>query len=99
MAVSKLFDLSGRTALITGSSRGIGKAIALGFAEYGADVAIHCRSTQAQARQVAGGAAACGVNSCVVLADLAEAGAPQALFDQTSVQLGRVDILVLDASV
>jgi NAD(P)-dependent dehydrogenase (short-subunit alcohol dehydrogenase family) len=40
MAVSKLFDLSGRTALITGSSRGIGKVIALGLAEYGADVAI-----------------------------------------------------------
>ncbi len=35
MAVSKLFGLSSRTALITGSSRGIGRAIALGFAEYG----------------------------------------------------------------
>ena len=99
MAASRLFDLSGRTALITGSSRGIGKAIALGFAEYGADVAIHCRSTQVQARQVAGEAAAFGVNSCVVLADLAEAGAPQALFEQTAAQLGRVDILVLNASV
>ncbi len=41
MAVSQLLDLSGRTALITGISRGIGKAIVLGFAEYGADVAIY----------------------------------------------------------
>ena len=43
------FDLAGRRALVTGSSQGIGRAIALGLAEYGADVMIHCASNRAKA--------------------------------------------------
>jgi NAD(P)-dependent dehydrogenase (short-subunit alcohol dehydrogenase family) len=42
-----MFSLTGKCALVTGASRGIGKAIALGFAEAGADVAILARSTEA----------------------------------------------------
>ena len=92
------FSLAGRTALITGSSRGIGRALALGFAQHGADVAIHCRSTIDRARQVAADVAAAGARSCVVAADLADADAPQALFDGTVAQLDQIDILVLNAS-
>lgn len=76
--VRDLFDLSGHTVLITGSSRGIGRSLALGFAEHGADVAVHCRSTVSQAEVVAAGAASYGVKSCVIQADLAAEDAPAA---------------------
>jgi len=92
------FSLAGHTALITGSSRGIGRALALGFAQHGADVAVHCRSTIDQAQKVAAEVAAVGMRSCVVQADLADADAPRDLFDLTAAQLGLIDILVLNAS-
>jgi glucose 1-dehydrogenase len=85
--------------LITGSSRGIGRAIALAFAEHGANVAVHCRSRIGQAQEVAAEAASFGVRSYVVQADLALDGAPQALYRETTERLGDIDILVLNASV
>ena len=97
--VRDLFDLSGHTALITGSSRGIGRSLALGFAEYGANVAVHCRSTVAQAEAVAAEAASYGVKSCVIQADLAAEDAPAAIYDAVVDQLGVPDILGLNASV
>ena len=42
MEIKKLFDLTGRTALVTGSNQGIGKAIALGLAEFGCNIILHC---------------------------------------------------------
>ena len=51
----KLFDLTGRTALITGAGSGFGRVIALGFAEYGADITaadIDCEGARETARQV-----------------------------------------------
>ena len=47
------FNLSGKTALITGSSQGIGKGIALAFAEQGADIVLHCRKDRDEAEEVA----------------------------------------------
>jgi len=47
-------DLTGKTALVTGSSRGIGRAIALRLAAEGARIAVHCRSARAAAEAVVG---------------------------------------------
>lgn len=99
MAVKELFDLSGRNALVTGSSQGIGKAIALALAEYGANVLIHGRDERTMAEETAAMAQAFGVKSGVLLVDLAETNAAETLYRQSNELLGTIDILVLNASV
>ena len=93
------FDMSGRAALVTGSSRGIGRTIALALAEYGADVAIHCVRRRADAEEVAMRAQGFDVRSLVVQADLGEADGPPRLAEAVSAGLGAIDILVLNASI
>ena len=93
------FDVAGRTALVTGSSRGIGRAIALALAEYGADVAVHCARRVADAEEVAEKARGFGVRSLVVQADFAEAAGPPQLVEAVTQGLGTIDILVLNASI
>jgi NAD(P)-dependent dehydrogenase (short-subunit alcohol dehydrogenase family) len=92
------FDLSGKRALVTGSSRGIGAAIALGLAEAGADVAVHYTGREEEARTVASRIEATGVRSTVVQADLSADDAARRIFDGVVAGLGGVDILVLNAS-
>ena len=68
------FDLSGRTALVTGASRGIGRALALGLAEAGADLALSARD-EASLQQVAKEAEALGRKAIVLPADVTDADA------------------------
>ncbi|MDA3960845.1 MAG: SDR family oxidoreductase [Planctomycetota bacterium] len=91
----KRFDLTGRRALVTGASRGIGRAIALGLAEAGADVAVHCAGNRAAAESCVAAIAGLGRAAEVVVADLSEADAP----DRIAAACGAVDILVLNASI
>jgi glucose 1-dehydrogenase len=97
--MKELFDLTGRKALVTGSSRGIGKAIALGLAKYGADIMVHSAGN----KEMADGVAACvekfGVRSYTCVADLLEADGPELLFRETVRRMGAIDILVLNASI
>ncbi len=93
------FDLSGRTALVTGSSRGIGSAIALGLAEYGADVVVHGSKDSPQAEEVYSQIRAMGRKTLKLTVDLAEDDAPRRIFEQTLQAFGKLDILVLNASV
>ncbi len=93
------FDLRGRRALITGSSRGIGRAIALALARHGADIAVHYASREQQAIEVAEEAKKFGVKAITVGGDLADASAPRSIHDQVVAQLGGIDILILNASV
>lgn len=89
-------DLSGRTALVTGASRGIGRAVALALGAAGARVAVHGFSNGAAARAIASEA---GNDSRAYLADLADAEAPGVLFDTVASDFGKVDILVNNAGI
>jgi 2-deoxy-D-gluconate 3-dehydrogenase len=92
------FRLNGRTALVTGASRGLGAAMARALAEAGGDVALHSSrqlSTDA-ARELAND---CGVRVVEVAADLSERNAPDRLIDEASALLGRIDILVNNADI
>ncbi|MBI3507405.1 MAG: SDR family oxidoreductase [Proteobacteria bacterium] len=92
------FDLTGRVALVTGSSRGIGRALALGLAQAGADCAIHDETGSDAAASVAREIAATGRRAEIFGADLADPAAPGDLIDRVAAAFGRLDILVLNAS-
>lgn len=88
------FSVMGKRALITGSSRGIGSAIALELARGGADIAVHCASNLERAREVAAQIASLGRKAEVFQADLCDPAEAAGLMER----VGRVDILVLNAS-
>jgi len=92
------FDLTGQVALITGASRGIGRAIALALAEAGADVALAARSVEALAA-VASEAEKVGRRALVLPTDVTDVAQIQAMVDRTVADLGRIDILVNAAGV
>jgi NAD(P)-dependent dehydrogenase (short-subunit alcohol dehydrogenase family) len=90
--------LKGRCALVTGSDRGIGRAIALGLAGEGADVIIHSADDAVRASSVADEIRGCGVRSGSVVLDFTRADAAQALLDASLSLLPQIDILVVNAS-
>jgi 3-oxoacyl-[acyl-carrier protein] reductase len=96
--MNRLFDLGGKVALVTGGSRGIGRAISLALAAHGAKVAINSASTAAAADatvQAAGGAGA----AIAVAGDVADAATAGRLVEATIAAFGRIDILVNNAGV
>lgn len=99
MPVPELFDLTGQTALITGSSRGIGKAIAHRMAEHGANVVVSSRKLDVCEAAVAEINAAVGRDAAVAIpANIASKEALQALVDRTLDRFGRIDSLVCNAA-
>ena len=90
------FDLTGRTALVTGASRGIGRALALGLAEAGADVALSARDEGLLA-EVAAEVAALGRRALVLPADVTDPAACVRLVGDAVEGLGAVDVLVNNA--
>jgi NAD(P)-dependent dehydrogenase (short-subunit alcohol dehydrogenase family) len=94
-----LFSLGGKVAIVTGSSRGIGKAIAERLAEHGAKVAISSRKLE-PCQQVADALnARHGAGTAIaVAANISQKEALQQLVDQTVQQLGPVDVLVCNAA-
>jgi NAD(P)-dependent dehydrogenase (short-subunit alcohol dehydrogenase family) len=94
-----LFDLSGKVAIITGSSRGIGRAIAEAMADQGAKVVISSRKAEAcaEAADAINGKHGAGT-AIVVPANISSKEALQHLVDETRRQLGRIDILVCNAA-
>jgi 3-oxoacyl-[acyl-carrier protein] reductase len=88
--------LAGRTALVTGSSQGIGKAIALRLAEDGAHVIVHARTAE-KADPVAEAIRAAGGRADAVLGDLAEGDTASRVVGQAFAVNGALDVLVLNA--
>lgn len=98
MRVSELFDLSGRTALVTGGGRGIGRHLALGLAEAGADVFVASRKLAA-CEETAGAIAALGRRGRALQCDIADPDSVAGLAATVLEETPRLDILVNNAGV
>jgi NAD(P)-dependent dehydrogenase (short-subunit alcohol dehydrogenase family) len=91
--------LSGRTALITGASRNIGRAVALAFAAEGADLLLNTRANREELEAVAADCRKAGVRVATALADVADAAAVEAMVAQGLRELGAIDVLVCNAAI
>lgn len=100
MVETSLFDLTGKIALLTGASKGMGKAMAEGLAEHGAKVVISSRKIdqcEATAKEIND---ACGEGTAVAIAcNIGYKDQLQNLVDETHEKLGKIDILVANAGV
>ncbi len=91
--------LVGKVALITGGSRGIGRAIALKLAENGADVAINYAGNTAAAEEVKAAIEQMGRKALLIQCSVADTDGVQAMVNQVVKELGRLDILVNNAGI
>ena len=92
-------ELSGKVALVTGGSRGIGRAIAIALAEAGADVAVNFKENKSAADEVVATITKSGRRAMAVGADVALAGEVAELIAAIAAQLGEIGILVNNAGV
>jgi 3-oxoacyl-[acyl-carrier protein] reductase len=95
--VKESLKLKGKTALVTGASRGIGRAIALTLAEEGADVAVNYASSVKEAEKVVEAIKKLGRKAITIKADVADKASVEKMADETIRQLGKIDILVNNA--
>ncbi|MGY4706716.1 SDR family NAD(P)-dependent oxidoreductase [Candidatus Bipolaricaulota sp. J31] len=93
-----MFSLEGKAALVTGGSRGLGRAIALALAEAGADVAVASRRRDAL-EEVAGEIRALGRRSAVIVVDVSRVDQAERMVREATAALGKLDILVNAAGV
>lgn len=92
-----LFDLTGKTAVVTGAGRGLGEAIALGLARAGADVALITNRTPAD--KTADAVRALGRKAITIQADIADRTKLAGIIERTVDELGRIDVLVNNAGI
>ena len=92
-------NLQGKTVLVTGAGKRIGRAIALGLARRGANIVVHYHSSAADARRTVGEIRALGVDALAVKADQANARQVRDAVGQAVRQFGAIDVLVASAAV
>ena len=102
--IKEKFDLTGRTAFVTGSARGIGRAIALAFAEFGAHVIVHGSKESAPLEEALALARRLDPNAAKSVADLSRPDEVEGVFSRIALADGRIveqfpDIVVANASV
>src|SRR4030043_361732 len=90
-----MFDLTGKKALVTGGSRGIGQGIALALAKQGADVAINFHSKAQEAEAVVAAVKALGKDSFAIQADVSDSQSVSKMFEEIKNKWGKLDILYL----
>ena len=91
--------LEGKTALITGASRNIGREIALTFAREGADLVLNTRSSQAELEEVATACRELGVRAQTAICDVSDAPAVYRMVSEGVAALGKIDILVSNVAI
>ena len=96
--MSALFDLTGKTALVTGGGRGLGRAIAVGLAEHGADIAVTSRTT-AELDETAAAVRTLGRECVVVPGDASQKSEIDRVVAEIASHFGRIDILINNAGV
>jgi len=92
-------DLKGKVALVTGASRGIGRAIAIAFAEKGCNVGINFRKSYEKAKEVLEIARSHGVEGVLLQADISDYDQVKSMVDKLIEEFGRIDILVNNAGI
>jgi 2-dehydro-3-deoxy-D-gluconate 5-dehydrogenase len=95
---TKLFDLQGKVAIVTGGNGGIGLGMARGLADAGADIAVVGRNA-AKAKEAAADLAGRGVKAIAIEADVTDKDAVAAMTERVAGQFGRIDILVNNAGI
>lgn len=88
----------GKTVLVTGSSRGLGKEIALGFADEGANVVINYKESKEEAESLASEIQSKGTKSFAVRADVSDIDSVKHLFQIIEKKLGKLDVLINNAA-
>ena len=92
-------DISGKFALVTGASKGIGKASALRLGELGVNVAVNYNSSQSEAEDTVERLAAMGVDAFMVKADVSSHEEVSGMVDEATERFGQIDILVNNAGI
>lgn len=99
IATRNLLDLTGKTAIVTGASQGIGAAIALRLGEAGANIVIHYKSNKADAETICSDITKGGSKAIVYSAELSNQSGVQGLVDAAYSHFGQLDILINNAGI
>ena len=99
MSVLDLFDLHGKTALVTGGSSGIGKTVAQAYLEAGAQVAVAARNSEALRKVADELATATGAGVVPIRCDVTQPDQVTSMVDQVIAELGGIDIAVCNAGI
>jgi 3-oxoacyl-[acyl-carrier protein] reductase len=95
--IGRMYTFEGQVAWVTGSSTGIGRAAAIGFAKHGADVVVHCNQSVAEAEEVVREIEQLGRRALLVKGDVADKKQVDEMVTQIEAAFGQIDILMNNA--